>query len=473
MLPGLMAPGAFAQYWAPLGLGIVPQQNQVNVVYGDSVWDVILAGGNFKWIYNGVDSILVKSAASWDGIAWDSLPSPIDACGSGTACSHVWEFFRYNGDLYGNGAFQFLTSDSTYNWRFARWNEDSLDWEELECINPLFGGMATMVPVPPQDTLYITGYLGSICGYPQSCVFEYDGSVFYPYEPFEDIPYYVNNYVGYVFKFQDQHYLTGLITVDTVNVEFYGLMRYTGTEWEPVPGFEVYAPIKDILIYNNRLYLCGYFFESTGAPGNLVVAYDGTSWDDLGGGLLYDLPTSTYGNAFDLLEWNGDIYVAGQFHYAGGVPAENVARWNGQQWCGLGGTYANQLPGGTAWSLTTWRDSLYMAGGFVTIDGDSLNNVARWLGLVENCSDPIGIEEPATSNLQLYYDPATATLHLSTAQPLNPSTLELFDPIGRRVLAQEVKHGETVSIAGLPSGVYTARLIGPDGAMAADRFMKY
>ena len=112
----------------------------------------------------------------------------------------------------------------------------------------------------------------------------------------------------------------------------------------------------------------------------------------MGGGLRYALPNSTSGIAYDLHELNGDIYVGGQFNFAGGVHAENVARWNGHQWCGMGGHYVTQTPGGQVFSLASWRDSLYVGGNFVTIDGDTLHNVAKWLGEVENCSPSVGIE---------------------------------------------------------------------------------
>ena len=294
-----------------------------------------------------------------------------------------------------------------------------------------------------------------MCGYPQSCVFAYDGSMFYPFEPFNAWQGSQGDYVGFVFRYQGMLYMTGLLD-DPSSSAFYGFLRFNGTSWEPVPGFTTPAPIKDVLIHDDKLYVCGYFFTNTGAPGNMVTMFDGQQWSDMGGGLRYALPNSTSGNAYDLHEWNGDIYVVGQFNYAGGVPAQNVARWNGQQWCGMGGSYATQTPGATVLSVTTWRDTLYIAGGFITIDGDTMNRVAKWLGEVENCSPMVGVAEhepPAGTLLPTLLD-SEGLWHLTAPDAVRE--LRVYDTRGRLVLLQHpgMHSTLTLDLRPLASGVY-------------------
>src|SRR5690606_18745255 len=115
----------------------------------------------------------------------------------------------------------------------------------------------------------------------------------------------------FVFKFQGQFYITGLFTVNTSPMEFYGLMRHNGAAWEPVPGFEIAAPIKSIKIHENKLYIGGYFTEVQGAPGNGIAVFDGTNWDNLGGGVLWDLDEPSEGNptVFDMLFDGDDLVV--------------------------------------------------------------------------------------------------------------------------------------------------------------------
>ena len=456
---------AKAQYWAPLLNGIEDTPGSINVAYGDTVWDALLIGGSVKWIIDGSDTLDIQGAAIWTGTAWDTLPARLGICSGGNVCSPIWEFMRYKGDLYVNGAFGFYTASGEANEGIARWDTLVSEWEALECLNPSNGGMLTMMYLPPSDTMYFTGYRGSVCGYPESCVFEYDGNGFYPFEPFDSWPGLPeDDYVGYVFRFQGDLYMTGLLN-STVTGDFYGFLKYNGLSWDTVPGFSTPAPIKDVLIYDGKLNVCGYFFTNTGAPGNLVTVFDGQQWSDMGGGLRYALPNSTLGNAYDLHEWNGDIYVAGQFNYAGGVYAENVARWNGHQWCGMGGAFANETPGGVVLSVTDWRDTLYIAGGFNTIDGDTVNNVAKWLGEVENCSPSVGIAEAGERTHALLPMLLAASGLWQLNVPEGVQVLRLYDAQGRLVREERVGNQRTmlIDLSGEPSGFYALACTAGDG----------
>lgn len=429
MLPVLFAPGAFAQYWDDLDGGITGA-GSIYVAYGDSIWDALLLGTSVKYIIRGNDSLVSSGAVMWDGATWSGMPTPIDQCDDGTICNGVFRFIRYRGVLYINGYIGVYSTDSIYSWNFARWNANVLNWEPLSCINPDNGGMLYMAG-PSDDTLYLTGYRGSICGYPESCVFAYDGDSIYPFAPFDDWTGESGDYVGLVFKFQAQYYMTGLLN-DAGSNAYYGLLRYNGLTWEPVPGFTTSAPFKDVLIHEDKLYLCGFFFTETGAPGNMIASFDGDQWSDMGGGLRY-APNSTEGLAKDLYELNGDIYVAGKFYYAGGVPAENVARWNGHQWCGLGGQFATQFAGGQVSSITSWRDTIYIAGDFVTIDGDTMHNVAKWLGEVENCSPSVGVTEASDIDRELVPVQLDVSGTWSVALPIDAQEVLVFDAFGRVV----------------------------------------
>jgi hypothetical protein len=470
LLPVIFSPGATAQYWAPLGDGFVSGTGGVSVVYGDTVWDRLLVGSNYKWMFVGNDTLVIAGVALWDGVAWDTLPARIEPVTNNVSnlSGTVWQFIRFEDDLYANGGFGFYTPEAEVNENFARWNNDSLRWEALECINPFMNGISWVSMIIPTDTMYLTGYRDSMCGYPESCVFKYDGNAFYPFEPFDSWPGLSGDYVGYVFWFQDQLYMTGLLD-NSITSTFHGLLRYNGSDWEPVPGFEIAAPIKDVLIHDDKLYVCGYFFTNTGAPGNMVTVFDGTSWNDMGGGLRYSLPDGTLGVALDLHEWNDDIYVAGQFNYAGGIYAENAARWNGQQWCGLGGHYVVQIPGGSAKSLTTWRDTLYMAGNFVTIDGDTLNRIAKWLGQVQNCSPSVGLQDHMPVSAALLPVLIDAAGQWQVELPDGASGGLLYDMQGRLVQRVPLSNGRqmVVDLRSLPAGIYVLRALSSAGAFHA------
>ena len=456
----LLAGNVHAQYWAPLGTPI-EFRPQVNVVFGDTVWDRLLVGGNFKYLYPDQDSLEVTSIAAWDGQEWAGLADTIQVC-NGNLCAPVWEFFRYKGELYANGSFGFYTADSLDNIGFARWNTVLQAWTELECPNDQMNGIATLVPLPPQETMYFTGYLGTLCGYDSSCVFTYDGDTITPFDLDDPLLQCDGNYVGYVFEYLGTTYVTGLLW-DPDLQQGHSFMRWTGSELEDVPGWSTLDPIKDILIHDGQLYVCGWFFEATGGPGNMVARFDGQQWHTLGSGLTMTLAPSTGGVALDLHEWNDDIYVAGQFNYAGGASAINAARWNGNQWCGLGGLPYLQTDTGTAWSLTTWRDELYMAGAFVTIDGDTMWNVARWLGQVENCSEPVAVVEDR-KKVQFTLLPSGDGQWTLVAPVATQGTLEIHDVQGRLLSFESAENGHVIDLHDRSPGIYIVRIVPTAGA---------
>src|SRR5262245_40567694 len=76
------------------------------------------------------------------------------------------------------------------------------------------------------------------------------------------------------------------------------------------------------------------------------------------------------------------LYVGGNFQIAGGVAAENVARWDGERWSALGdglGSSHFYVP-----ALAVHDDgsgpALYAGGYFANSGSLPINNIARWTG---------------------------------------------------------------------------------------------
>lgn len=459
----LSAAVANAQYWKALGKGTIGP-TEVQTLFGDSSSNRLLAGGTFMWIMNENDSVLGMGQAAWDGTRWDSVATRIQPISGNNSTNQTHWFLRFEGRLYACGFFGFQNSDGTWNNNMARLNEVNHHWENLGCNYQFMTGLTTLVPKEPQTTLYATGYMGSICGFPESCVFRYDGSAFHVWEPFNLIPQGLNDaYVGTVFDFQGKTYMTCSLPDPVDGTGFVSFLRWNGSDWEHVPGWNTLSPIKDISIRNDTLYVAGTFTLADGGPGNLVAAFSNDQWNNMGGGLYYS-PVPMSGVVWDL-EWlHGDLWACGQFDLAAGLAAHSIAKWDGHRWC--------MPPGDFRWifnsqsmllDMAVWRDSLYVCGSILTVDGDTMKQVVQWIGgdAVETCSQATGVEEAALmgvgSELQVTPLP-TGTSWAVHFPRMGKWTLEVYDATGRQVRSVQFNGGTTeLNLGAEASGLYLLR----------------
>jgi hypothetical protein len=82
------------------------------------------------------------------------------------------------------------------------------------------------------------------------------------------------------------------------------------------------------------LYAGGFFHQAGNAHVHSLARWNGTTWSAVGGLLAYVEPTwADFVNVFDLAVFNDGsgaaLYVGGEFHAAGGVVVNNLARWDG------------------------------------------------------------------------------------------------------------------------------------------------
>ncbi|MEZ6037776.1 MAG: hypothetical protein R3F29_09870 [Planctomycetota bacterium] len=138
-------------------------------------------------------------------------------------------------------------------------------------------------------------------------------------------------------------------------------------------GGGVDGPVYALLpLANGELIVAGDFTNAGGVPCNNVARWDGVGWQPLGGasngtdGLvvaLAMLPT-------------GEIVVGGAFASAGGVAAANVASWDGTSWSPLG-TGCNARVNALAVAA---NGELFVGGQFTAAGGVAASRVARWNG---------------------------------------------------------------------------------------------
>jgi hypothetical protein len=74
-----------------------------------------------------------------------------------------------------------------------------------------------------------------------------------------------------------------------------------------------------------------------------------------------------------MLVHDGRLVVGGGFTEAGGLPAANIAAWDGQAW-----SFPNPGINGPVWALAEYKGSLYVGGAFNTAGNILSMYVARW-----------------------------------------------------------------------------------------------
>lgn len=121
----------------------------------------------------------------------------------------------------------------------------------------------------------------------------------------------------------------------------------------------------------------GFFTEAGGVPAEYIARFDGENWSALGGGL------NALASALVPLG-DGTLVAGGWFTMAGGATAKHVARWNGTQWSAMGGGLNNRVN-----ALAVYDDgsgASPFAGGFfasTTPPGGTpvpVARIAKWTG---------------------------------------------------------------------------------------------
>lgn len=164
------------------------------------------------------------------------------------------------------------------------------------------------------------------------------------------------------------------------------LAAYDGNTYAPVGdpiGGAVPLIVLDLQVADvgdgEKLYAGGRFLSIDGVPANNIASWDGTTWEALGSGLTQPSGFAQVITMTVFDDGNGPaLYAAGSFQTAGGVPALRVAKWDGSSWSAIGAGFNS-----TVQELTVFDDgsgpALYAAGNFEASNG-GIDHIAKWNG---------------------------------------------------------------------------------------------
>ena len=192
-----------------------------------------------------------------------------------------------------------------------------------------------------------------------------------------------DSWVNALVVYKEELYVGGRFT-DAGTVEVNNIAKWNGTEWSAVgTGLGSYGySVGSLAVYNGELYAAGHFYKAGNTQLNNIAKWNGTEWSTVGTGINVYTDDYFSGSVSSLIVYNGFLYAGGAFDSAGNIPANNITKWDGNNWSAIGAGIllgVNDYGGfGYVSSLTIHNGALYAAGHFDSAGGIPANNIAKW-----------------------------------------------------------------------------------------------
>lgn len=182
------------------------------------------------------------------------------------------------------------------------------------------------------------------------------------------------------------------------------------------------------------------------------MKYDGISWRDIGGGMIY---SSNY-NASNIRSYAVDsnyLFVGGHFDICNGAGKINsIARFDGSRWCSVDTSFTSSLD---ILTMDFIKDTLYI-GGYL---GPKLGNVGlaycKNYHYTDTCSTVgLGIIEMKDEKLiSISPNPVISVLNIEDKQnQLQNSTIEIRNTLGQIVFSS--LFSSQIDVSNLQNGMY-------------------
>ena len=364
----------------PTSAGIAKWNGSVWSALGDGVFGNQSVGGmavSGTSLYVGgffteIDGIGAWCIARWNGNNWSALGSGTEI-GGGVSVLVVWE-----GELYAGGTFSRPGGISG----IAKWEGNG--WSALGTgVN----GSVDALAVSGGD-LYVGGFFSMAGGVPANSIAKWNGSswsalgdgVFDGADPFGRGHVYALAVSGTSLYAAGDFFLAG-------NVAVGGIAKWDGSSWSALgagvsSSFDPFfgrGIVSALALSGDDLFAGGWFTSAGGAPATNIAKWDGNSWSALGSGVDAPDPPFYGGDVLALAVSGTNLYVGGVITTAGSIAANSIAKWDGSSWSKLGmGMEDSYFPVVRALALS--GSDLYAGGDFSTAGGAPAGGVAKWDG---------------------------------------------------------------------------------------------
>jgi len=418
----LLLAGTFyakAQTWMPVGSGITG--TDVNTTWALCAYDSVLYAGGW---FNTAGGITVNDIAQWNGSTWDSTGTGTDGFISAMAV--------YKGDLYAGG--QFNTIGGVAASDIARWNGSH--W--MPVGKGLTGGDYGVYALAVYNgILYAGGNFDSAGGEAISAIAQWNDTNW--------------SKVGTGIELTDED--EGVFALSVYEGKLYiggnfavsggtNVADWNGSLLYGVGGGTIGA-VYALAVYNDNLYVGGMITMAGAVESNCIAVWNNVTWSTIDSGITGENGWSTI-NA--LTVYNNDLYIGGFFDTVNGARINCITKWNGSHWSSVG---SGINVGGAIDAMQVFNGSLYVAGGFDSAGGVYAKNIAM-------LTSSTSINELSTNNgIAIYPNPANSYLIITTGYFDNTRIYTLYNLLGQQVTTGSLHlKTNTLNLENLPSGTY-------------------
>src|SRR5690606_1734793 len=110
--------------------------------------------------------------------------------------------------------------------------------------------------------------------------------------------------------------------------------------------------VMDMEVFQGKLYVSGTFSN----PGKNLAVWNGSNWEETVD--VFSNEVSWGGVIYDIQVYNNEMYIGGYFNSVAGIPASNFAKFDGNEWC----TFLNDTLKDYIFDMEVYNEELYLAG---------------------------------------------------------------------------------------------------------------
>jgi hypothetical protein len=401
--------------WTALGAGIGSSWVSSLMVFNAE----LVAGGYF----NLAGGQPANSIARWNGFEW--LPF-----GGGSA-GIVFAMTNYTGRLIAGGDFHQNTNVGAAAHAIAGWDGVSLSAYGNGMDASVVALKSFKYPgVRGANELIAAGLFTHAGDVAANYIARWDQSLIaFPPPAWQAMGSGFNSGVYAIERYNSATYAGGAFTFSTSTVNHIARWNETTQLWEAV-STGMNGAVRALKVFGSYLYAGGDFTTAGGVSTGGLARWDGASWSQVGGffnGTVYALEvhngllviggvypginsspnlayfTGSFYSTFATGGTNGAVrslastgtrlYIGGTFSSAGGVPASNIAYWDGS-WHEVAGG-ANDI----VYALASFNSEIHAGGVFTAVHGGALAS-PRWAKYSQT-GVPWFVSQPFSQTIQV------------------------------------------------------------------------